>query len=97
MALRILRVPPYTILYMGLGTASARTWAWPQHVGDIHNTIICTIIVCRKLATFHPEHGIPDGLTLDSQGRIWTALAKGSAVVCLDPETGAELHRSGSN
>jgi len=36
---------------------------------------------------------VPDGLCLDHEGRIWTALCGGSAVVCLDPETGNELHR----
>lgn len=39
------------------------------------------------------EGGVPDGMCLDHEGRIWTALCGGSAVVCLDPETGNELHR----
>ncbi len=39
------------------------------------------------------EGGVPDGMCLDHEGRIWTAICGGSAVVCLDPETGNELHR----
>lgn len=50
---------------------------------------------CRKLKTLgvNAEGGVPDGMCLDHEGRIWTALCGGSAVVCIDPESGDELHR----
>ena len=50
---------------------------------------------CRVVKSMgvNKEGGSPDGLCLDHEGRIWTALCGGSAVVCLDPETGNELHR----
>lgn len=47
----------------------------------------------KEVATYNPEDGLPDGLALDSEGRIWTAFAKGGAVICLDPQTGNELGR----
>jgi len=46
-----------------------------------------------KSMGFNKEGGVLDGMCLDHEGRIWTALCGGSAVVCLDPETGNELHR----
>ena len=48
-----------------------------------------------KILAENKEGGVPDGMCLDHEGRIWTALCGGSAVVCLDPETGKELHRFG--
>lgn len=49
----------------------------------------------RKVKTLgvNKEGGVPDGMCLDHEGRIWTALCGGGAIVCLDPETGKELHR----
>ena len=54
---------------------------------------VSNICCCREIATYNPEDGLPDGLTLDSEGRIWTAFAKGGAIICLDPQTGKELGR----
>eukprot|EP00884_Botryococcus_braunii_P012423 jgi/Botrbrau1/21181/Bobra.0061s0072.1 len=39
------------------------------------------------LITIPPEVGIPDGLTIDSAGRLWVALAEKGAVGCIDPKT----------
>lgn len=49
----------------------------------------------RKIKTLgvNKEGGVPDGMTLDHEGRIWTPLCGGSAVICIDPESGDELHR----
>ncbi|CAH2085065.1 unnamed protein product [Euphydryas editha] len=35
--------------------------------------------------------GIPDGMTLDSDGNLWVALFNGSSVIKIDPETGKIL------
>lgn len=53
------------------------------------------VLHCRKVKSMgvNKEGGVPDGMCLDHEGRIWTAICGGSAVVCLDPETGNELHR----
>ena len=40
----------------------------------------------RSLTTFLPEEGIPDGITVDSEGYIWCALWYGGKVVRLDPD-----------
>lgn len=50
---------------------------------------------CRKVKTLgvNAEGGVPDGMCLDHEGHIWTALCGGSAVVCIDPQSGDELHR----
>ena len=39
------------------------------------------------------KKGGPDGMTLDSEGRIWLALAKGGKVICVDPASQKEVHR----
>lgn len=53
------------------------------------------LLLFRKVKTLgvNKEGGVPDGMALDHEGRIWTALCGGSAVVCIDPESGDELHR----
>jgi sugar lactone lactonase YvrE len=40
----------------------------------------------RVLHAFSDEDGMPDGLCVDADGRIWVALWGGSAVVCLSPD-----------
>ncbi|XP_043227674.1 regucalcin-like [Amphibalanus amphitrite] len=44
--------------------------------------------------------GFPDGMTIDTSGKLWVALYFGSKVVCIDPERGQvveELHLPVSN
>ena len=47
----------------------------------------------RILREFHPDEGLPDGLTIDAEGQIWLALWGGSAVIHLDSQSGEILHR----
>lgn len=35
----------------------------------------------------------PDGMTMDSTGRLWIAFCHGGCVSCFDPATGNEVHR----
>jgi sugar lactone lactonase YvrE len=35
----------------------------------------------------------PDGMTLDTAGRLWIAFCHGGCVSCFDPATGNEVHR----
>jgi len=44
------------------------------------------------ISTAHLESS-PDGMTIDSAGRLWVAFCHGACVVCFDPETGDELRR----
>ena len=50
--------------------------------------------LCRVVYKVDVEkEGGPDGLTLDSEGRIWLALAKGGKLICIDPASGTEVQR----
>ena len=40
-----------------------------------------------------PTHGLPDGMCIDTQGKIWVAEFTGSCVCRWDPETGELLTR----
>lgn len=54
------------------------------------------IVSNRKTLVAYPKgenKPILDGMTIDSQGRLWVGLWQGGAVVCLDPKTGKELER----
>lgn len=42
----------------------------------------------RALRTFGSEHGYPDGMTLDSDGRLWIAFWDGGCVRVIDPVRG---------
>ncbi|MGJ8677543.1 MAG: SMP-30/gluconolactonase/LRE family protein [Akkermansiaceae bacterium] len=35
----------------------------------------------------------PDGMTIDSEGRLWIAFCHGACVACFNPETGEEVRR----
>ena len=39
------------------------------------------------------ETGVPDGMTIDTQGRLWVAVFGGYGVHCLDPDTGQSLEK----
>ena len=40
----------------------------------------------RTLIEIAPEEGIPDGLTVDADGRVWLALFGGGSVLCIAPD-----------
>ena len=37
---------------------------------------------------FHPEYGVPDGMTIDADGLLWVAHWGGFGVYIWDPDTG---------
>lgn len=39
------------------------------------------------------EKGVPDGMTIDTEGRLWVAVFDGSGVHCIDPGTGKSLEK----
>ena len=39
----------------------------------------------RRLVTIERTHGIPDGMTADSEGNVWVACFGGAAVRCFSP------------
>ncbi len=36
---------------------------------------------------------VPDGMTIDTEGRLWVAVFNGSAVHCIDPDSGRSLEK----
>jgi gluconolactonase len=54
-----------------------------------------TISNQRTVVEFQPgteaTHGIPDGMCIDNEGKIWVACYSGSRVIRFDPETGKTL------
>ena len=48
----------------------------------------------RRLVTIERTHGVPDGMTTDSQGNLWVACFGGAAVRCFSPAGGQldEVH-----
>ena len=51
---------------------------YDQQAGEIDNQ--------RAFATFSEKDGFPDGMTIDSEGHIWTALWDGAAILRYTPE-----------
>jgi sugar lactone lactonase YvrE len=45
----------------------------------------------RVAVSIPPDRGYPDGMTIDSQDRLWVAHWLGGCVACYDPITGATL------
>ena len=39
------------------------------------------------------ETGVPDGMTIDTEGRLWVAVFGGYGVHCVDPDTGKSLEK----
>jgi len=39
------------------------------------------------------ETGVPDGMTIDTEGRLWVAVFGGYGVHCIDPDTGRSLQK----
>jgi sugar lactone lactonase YvrE len=51
-----------------------------------------TLGSARTVVTIPDTEGIPDGLAVDQEGRLWIALWDGGCVVCHDPITGARCY-----
>lgn len=47
----------------------------------------------RVAITIPLSMGSPDGMTIDSTGKLWIALWGGGAVVCFDPQSGQQLEK----
>lgn len=92
---KIVRVQEKTKIANGMAWNKARTkfffsdslehgvlvYDYDEATGDISNR--------RKL--FSVEDGVPDGMTIDSEDRLWLAVWDGSRIECHDPETGELL------
>lgn len=54
-----------------------------------------TICNSRNILEIPPQNGIPDGMTVDTEGMLWIALWGGGKVIRVDPATGIILHKIG--
>ena len=60
-------------------------WDYDHAAGTIRNR--------RVAIRATPDDGLPDGMAMDSEGKLWVAHWGGSQVVRWDPDTGAALMR----
>lgn len=58
---------------------------------DVENG--CLLKNKRTIASFDDGNGMPDGMCIDANGRLWVALWGGYGVVCIDPATGKQVTR----
>lgn len=45
-----------------------------------------------KIYTINQDNALPDGMTIDAEGKLWVALYNGFKVIRIDPEEGNVLH-----
>ncbi|MCM8535191.1 MAG: SMP-30/gluconolactonase/LRE family protein [Lentisphaeraceae bacterium] len=55
--------------------------------------ISLTVSNRRSIFKIEEKDVFPDGMCIDLEGNLWVALWGGSAVLCIDPETGAQLDK----
>lgn len=48
----------------------------------------------RSIYKLEKEESIPDGMCIDTEGKLWVACYDGGRVIRLDPETGKFLQRT---
>lgn len=71
--------------YIDTATGCVDRFDWDPAEGTITNR--------RSVYTFAQADGAPDGMSIDSMGRLWIALWGGGCVACVDPQVGRELKR----
>lgn len=69
-----------TLYYIDSPTLAIRAFAFNAATGEIGDP--------RVVARIPPNRGMPDGLTVDSEGRLWVGIWGGQRVTVWDPDTG---------
>lgn len=74
-----------TLFYIDTPRLAVMAFDYEAGTGELHN---------RRTAfsTRNRVPGVPDGMTIDSEGNLWIAFCHGGCVVCFDQQ-GSELHR----
>ncbi|XP_029923843.1 regucalcin [Myripristis murdjan] len=62
---------------------SVDAFDYDTHTGDMSNR--------RVVYRMAEGEGLPDGMTVDVDGRLWVACYSAGRVICIDPETGVRL------
>ncbi|XP_006903484.1 PREDICTED: regucalcin-like, partial [Elephantulus edwardii] len=87
----------------GLGISNGLDWSLDHrtfyHVDSLdyavraydYDTQTGAIVNPRLLLQLQKMDGMPDGMCVDTQGRLWVACIDGGRVIHLDPETGTVL------
>ena len=72
--------------YIDSGAKAIDVFDWEPESGTIHG---------RRTVARLPEGetGVPDGMTIDTEGRLWVAVFGGYGVHCIDPRTGRSLEK----
>ncbi|MXV50155.1 SMP-30/gluconolactonase/LRE family protein [Pedobacter sp. HMF7647] len=76
-----------TMYYVDTPTGKVDAFDFDNKTGEISNR--------RTVINVPSELGSPDGMTIDSEGKLWTALWGGSAVARWDPASGKLLQKIG--
>ncbi len=74
-----------TLYYIDTPTGRIDAFDFDLAAGTISNR--------RTAVTVDPSLGHPDGMTIDTQGRLWVGLWGGSSVACFDPASGKLLSK----
>jgi len=72
-----------TVYY--IDTPRREILAFDYEDGHLHNL--------RSVASTEAIDASPDGMTIDSDDRLWVAFCHGACVACYDPATGEEVRR----
>ena len=72
-----------TLYFIDSPTRQIRAFDYDQEAGEISRQ--------RVAIDFRNEAGIPDGMTIDAQGRLWIAQWAGWGVSCWNPVSGKKL------
>ena len=74
-----------TLYYIDSATREVHAFDFDPIAGSISGR--------RVVVAIPPDRGYPDGMTIDSQDRLWVAHWLGSCVACYDPITGETLEK----
>lgn len=74
-----------TMYYIDTPLGNVRAFDYDLNTGDIANE--------RIIIQIDPEHGFPDGMTIDEEGMLWIGMWNGNAVTRWNPETGKLLEK----
>ncbi|GAA0891668.1 SMP-30/gluconolactonase/LRE family protein [Fulvivirga kasyanovii] len=74
-----------TMYYIDTPTQAVKAFDYNNETGAIENG--------RVVVKIEDENAFPDGMTIDSEGKLWIALWGGSSVVRYDPDNGKLLNK----